>query len=339
MNDILFSTTIVAAFIGGAVALFAPCCISVMLPAYFATSFERRRALVSMTFVFAFGVSAVILPIALGASGLTRLFVDQHTLIFLVGGALMVTMGAAMALGWKPRLPMPGGSARQGRGPTSVFALGAFSGVASACCAPVLAGVVALSGAVGSFVSALTVGVAYVFGMVVPLFVMALLWDRYDWGRSPLLRGRALTLRAFGRSRTVHSTSLVSGVLLVGMGLIIWVLAFTGTAMPRRGWQVDLAARLQHYGKVVLSWVDGVPGWLSALAIFAALGAIAWKAIGQSAATTPDQEDPETEGDVPAPPRNGQAPGCEAPTPGNDIKVPAHVAPAGVGTPDQGGTR
>ncbi|MGH8985660.1 MAG: cytochrome c biogenesis CcdA family protein, partial [Acidimicrobiia bacterium] len=72
MTDILTGTSIVAAFIGGAVALFAPCCISVMLPAYFATSFRRRRALVSMTLVFALGIATVILPIAFGASSITR---------------------------------------------------------------------------------------------------------------------------------------------------------------------------------------------------------------------------------------------------------------------------
>lgn len=34
MNDVAFGTTIVAWFIGGIVALFAPCYISVILPAY-----------------------------------------------------------------------------------------------------------------------------------------------------------------------------------------------------------------------------------------------------------------------------------------------------------------
>lgn len=40
MNDILFGTTIVASFIGGVVTLFAPCYISVILPAYRRTSPE-----------------------------------------------------------------------------------------------------------------------------------------------------------------------------------------------------------------------------------------------------------------------------------------------------------
>ncbi len=40
MEQLLLSTTVVAAFLGGVVALLAPCCVSVMLPAYFASSFN-----------------------------------------------------------------------------------------------------------------------------------------------------------------------------------------------------------------------------------------------------------------------------------------------------------
>jgi thiol-disulfide isomerase/thioredoxin len=65
--------------VAGAIALFAPCCISVMLPAYFASSYQNRRRLVAMTFVFAAGIATVILPIALGASALLALINGGHT--------------------------------------------------------------------------------------------------------------------------------------------------------------------------------------------------------------------------------------------------------------------
>lgn len=56
-----------------------------------------------------------------------------------------------------------------------VLSLGVFSGIASSCCAPVLAGVMTLSALSGSAVGGLLLGFANVFGMVIPLFVMALL--------------------------------------------------------------------------------------------------------------------------------------------------------------------
>ncbi|MFW6691475.1 hypothetical protein [Streptomyces sp. MAR4 CNX-425] len=42
MGEPLFGTTLLASLLGGKVALLAPCCISVMLPAYFATGFRSR---------------------------------------------------------------------------------------------------------------------------------------------------------------------------------------------------------------------------------------------------------------------------------------------------------
>ena len=287
MRDILIGGSVLAAFVGGVVALFAPCCISVMLPAYFATTFRRRRALVAMTLVFGLGVATVIIPIAFGASAVTRFIVGRHTEVFLAGGLLMLALGAATLAGWKLPLPMPGMQARRDRGPAAVYALGLFSGTASACCAPVLAGVIALSGAAGSFVAASAVGVAYVFGMVAPLFVIASLWDRYDWGESRLLRGRTFRIGVGRRTVAVHSTALASGLLLLAMGALTVVLAFTGVAMPRKGWQPALSARLQHYGKVVTNHLSGVPGWVSLVIIFGLLALIVWKAVGQA---VPDDE-------------------------------------------------
>ncbi len=286
MHDLLVGGTLLTSFLAGAVALFAPCCISVMLPAYFASSFRRRRALVSMTFVFALGVGTVILPIALGAAGVSRLISGHHTPVFIAGAVLMVAMGIATLLGWKLPIPMPGMQTRAGRGPAAVWALGAFSGVASACCAPVLAGVAALSGAASSFLVALAVGVAYVFGMVLPLFAIAVLWDRRDWGASSLLRGR--TFRIAGRELTV--ATLAGGLILLAMGALTFVLAITGPSMPTGGWQIGLTVRLQHYAHLVASGLSGVPGWVVGAVLVAALGILGWMAI-RSHAT--DEVEPE----------------------------------------------
>lgn len=283
MIDILFGGTILASFLAGVVALFAPCCISVMLPAYFASSFERRRALAAMTFLFAAGVSLVILPIALGAAAIGAAIQEHHFLVYLVGGLLMFAVGAFMLAGGKLRLPMPGFHARERRGPLAVVSLGAFSGIASACCAPVLAGVLALAGVTASFSAALVLGVAYVFGMVFPLFLIALLWDRFNWGESRLLRGRTFRPRLLGRQLAVHSTALASGLLMIGIGAVVIAIAFTGSAMPNSGWQVEVSARLQHYAKVLTDWSEAVPGWIWALALVALLGGLAWRALGQAA--------------------------------------------------------
>lgn len=282
MTTVLLGGSVLASFLAGMVALFAPCCISVMLPAYFASSFATRRALVAMTFVFAAGIALVILPIAIGAAALGSFTSAHHLAVYLAGGVLMVALGAYMIVGGKLSLPMPGMRARQGRGPLAVLSLGAFSGLASSCCAPVLAGVAALAGVSGSFSAALTLGVAYVFGMVFPLFVIALLWERFDWSSSRLLKGRRFTLQALGRTLSVHSTALASGLILIVMGTVVIWIAFHGSSMPSSGWQVALSAHLQHYAHLVSQWAKTFPGWITGFVVIVALAALARKALRQS---------------------------------------------------------
>src|SRR5207249_4076465 len=157
---------------------------------------------------------------------------------------------------------MPGMRARKRRGVVSVLSLGAFSGIASACCAPVLAGVVALAGASSSIGAAVVLGFAYVFGMVSPLFVMALLWDRLNLGESRLLRGVRLRFNFLGRRIAVHSTTAVSGLILIAMGAVVIGIAFNGRAMALSGWALVFAGDLQHWAHVVGQWLSPVPGWL-----------------------------------------------------------------------------
>ncbi len=98
-SSIFFGGSVLAAVIAGAIARFAPCCISVMLPAYFASSFQNRRLLVAMTFLFAAEIATVILPIAMGASVLRQLLTTQHTAIYVTGGILVLGRRSILSSG------------------------------------------------------------------------------------------------------------------------------------------------------------------------------------------------------------------------------------------------
>ncbi|MGH2602435.1 MAG: cytochrome c biogenesis CcdA family protein [Dehalococcoidia bacterium] len=281
-TSIFFGGSVIAAVVAGAIALFAPCCISVMLPAYFASSFQNRRLLVAMTFLFAAGVATVILPIAMGAAVVRQLITAEHRTIYLTGALLMLGLGAYTLLGGRIHLPMPGRRAGGKAGPLSVYSLGVFSGVASSCCAPVLAGVVALSGVASSFVLALGLGAAYVFGMVTPLFLISLLWERFDWRSSRLFRPRTFAWRLGPVRRTLTATSLASGLLLAVMGAATLWIGLASDSMPATsGWQARLSVRLQHYGQVITDALSRVPGWVAVALLIIVIGLLAWRAAGQ----------------------------------------------------------
>src|SRR6266567_4308898 len=99
MHGVLFGTTLLTSFLGGFVALLAPCCVSVMLPAYLATGFGRRAGVLAATGIFGLGVATVIVPIGLGASAIGALVSGHHFAVFGIGGAAMILGGLAVLAG------------------------------------------------------------------------------------------------------------------------------------------------------------------------------------------------------------------------------------------------
>jgi len=295
----LLSTGIVlTSFIAGIVALLAPCCVSVMLPAYFASGLRRRRQILGMTFVFAAGVGTVLLPIALGASAISALLQSRHTPIFATGGALMVLAGLATLAGRAPKVALPFSAPMARRGTSGVWLLGVFSGAATACCAPVLAGVAGLAGAAGSFPLALVVGVAYVFGMVAPLALLALVWDLRDWGSALAPGRRTVSLGAGGRHVRLPLVNALAGGLLLLMGALTIVSAVQGPGMGNTGWQVHLTGQINHVASQVEHQLAGLPGWLATATVLALAAGLAFAARRTSRGN---------DGRVPVPP-NGPPP-------------------------------
>ena len=204
----------------------------------------------------------------------------------------MLGLALYTLLGGQVHLPMPGRRAGGKAGPFGVYSLGVFSGVASSCCAPVLAGVIALSGIASSFAMALGLGTAYVFGMVAPLFAISLLWERYDWRSSRLFQPRSYTWRLGPLRRTVTGTNLASGLLLAVMGVgAIWN-GLTNEAMPAAtGWQARLSASLQHYGQLISNALAWIPGWAAGVVLVVLVAFLAHRALRQIGWSSADGED------------------------------------------------
>ncbi len=224
MSAVVFVASLLVAFVAGMVALAMPCCFTVLLPSYIAKSFTTVRSRLQMTAVFGSGMATVLLPIAMGATFLTSFIALNHSVLFVIGGFAMVVLGLLTFWGMSllPQVRVPVDLSRKDL--PSVYGLGVFGGVASSCCAPVLVGVVFLTVLAGGWFSALAVGIAYVTGMVFPLLVAAIAWDRRASGVRRAFGGRLLSLRALGLDYEIHSSKLVAGLMFVGMGAFTIVL-------------------------------------------------------------------------------------------------------------------
>src|SRR3989344_5923147 len=135
--DLLFSASIVASFLAGLAGLFAPCCITVLLPTYLASVFKQKSTVFLMTFIYFLGLVAVFLPLGLGATFLTRLFSDYHDQVLIIGGIVLTLLGLVLVSGKSFSLPIKIHPGLQKTDALSVFGMAIFSGIATTCCAPV----------------------------------------------------------------------------------------------------------------------------------------------------------------------------------------------------------
>lgn len=276
MTGLLTTGSILAAFLGGAVALFSPCCIVFLLPAYLATAVKNRRwRLLPLTLIFAAGIALVLVPVSLGVALVSSAIARYHLPLYVAGGLLLLAL-AALSL-WGRSWSMPSfvrAPSLERSDSGGVFALGVFSGVASSCCAPVLAGVMTLSALSSSVVGSVGLGLAYVFGMAFPLFVLALLWDRLRLGERRFLRARPLQLRVAGRSIATNAVNVAVAVAFALMGVAVLALAATGDPTAAPSFQLAVGRWLQDASANVVSFLEPVPEPLLGLALLVLAGAI-----------------------------------------------------------------
>lgn len=217
-----------AAFLGGLLALVSPCS-ALLLPAFFAYSIDSTSRLLARTGIFYAGLATTLVPLGAAGSVAGRFFFGHRDQLVLVAGWLIIALGVLQVVGMgfaSRKMAEISGRIR----PTtavSVYALGAVYGLAGFCAGPILGSVLTVAAVSGSPVYGGLLLAVYALGMAVPLFVLALLWERFDLGRRRWLRGRTFRVGRF----ELHTTSLLSGAFFVALGALF--LAYDGTtALP-----------------------------------------------------------------------------------------------------------
>ncbi|HBB49610.1 TPA: hypothetical protein DEQ22_01580 [Candidatus Nomurabacteria bacterium] len=254
--ETLIIASLITAFIAGMAALFAPCCITVLLPSYLGSIFREKRKILLMTFVFFLGILTVFLPLGLGAAGLGKFLSQYHDPIFIGGGILLTLLGASILLGRHFSMPFSVHPKFKIVSAGSVFVLGIFSGFATMCCAPVLAGVIALSVLPNSIFWGGLYSLAYVLGMVAPLFLIAYLLDRNDFAQKLMESNKGLSYSIGGKKIYISIADLISGATFLLMGIFILYLAQTNQlAMGGGEFQTKINIYLNQFAQMISSWL------------------------------------------------------------------------------------
>ena len=277
-SELLTTGSVIAAFFAGGVALFAPCCIVFLAPSYLAGAVKSARwRLLPLTFVFTAGLALVMVPLTLGASLLSGAIARYHQPLYYAGGLLMLALAVLALSGRMWSLPSALRAPDTTRGDSaSFFALGVFSGIASSCCAPVLAGVMTLSVLSGSVAGGFALGLAYVFGMVFPLFVMALLWDRARLGERKWMRTRTVRFTVAGRRFVTTTLNIGVAVAFAVMGGFVIALANSRNMTGGTAAQDAAARGLTRLFLSIEGWLGPVPEAVVGLGLLAVAAGFVW---------------------------------------------------------------
>jgi cytochrome c-type biogenesis protein len=177
-----------------------------------------RRQVILSSLSFVLGFSLVFVSLGAAASAIGQFLASQQALFNRIAGAIIIVFGlhtmGVLRIEWlyqEKRL-------QTSRKPAGFIGAG-LVGVAFAfgwtpCIGPILAGILAVAGAqetVGQGVRLLAV---YSLGLGVPFLVTALMIDRFFAAKTRI-------------SRYYHTIELVSGALLVIVGLLIFTNRFT----------------------------------------------------------------------------------------------------------------
>lgn len=247
------------ALLGGILLLLSPCS-ALLLPSFFAYAFDGVGRLAARTSLFYLGLATVMVPLGAGVGAFSTLITRYRSTATMVGGIVMLVFGAAIILGKGFSFrPAQRASAKINlSGNLSVYLLGTVYALAGFCAGPLVGAVLSLALVGGNPAYGGLIGAVFALGMTLPLFVLALLWDRFDLGNRRWLRGRGIRL---GPLHT-HTTSLVSGLLFIAIGVLF--LATDGTANLGGLVGVDTDQRIQDTARDI---TDRIPNTAVAFAV------------------------------------------------------------------------
>ncbi len=210
-------------YLTGVLSLLSPCCLPI-LPAYFSVTFgAQRHRVVAMSLAFFLGLATTMVVLGASLTALGAFLFPYRNVVTQIGGIVIVGFGIMSLLG-------KGFSGMQIRErPTATLAGTYLYGMTfafgwTACVGPILGAVLTALVTTGlSVLAGALLAFVYALGLATPLTLLATFFGRVGRGTQVgnMLRGRGWTVQLAGRRLYLHSTSIISGLLLILVGYML----------------------------------------------------------------------------------------------------------------------
>jgi len=232
---------LVLAFIAGLLTFLAPCTLPV-LPAYlaFAAVPDRKRA-VLRTLAFGVGIATVFTLLGVLAGSLGSLIGTHKDIIARVAGGLFLIFGTLVLTGRE----LPGLRIEKNTGRTFTGALVAgiiFAIAWSGCIGPIVGFALVLAAQTQTAALGGVILFMYAVGLITPLLIVSTFLDTLKGGPTlRFLRGREVMIGG----RAFHTTQLVTGIMLLIVGLIFLLrIDLLLAESPIIGWLFQVEERI-----------------------------------------------------------------------------------------------
>jgi cytochrome c-type biogenesis protein len=217
-----FVALAVPAYLAGIFSLLSPCCLPI-LPAYFSFTFgAKRQRVVAMSIAFFLGLATTMVVLGASVTALGALIFPYRDLVTRIGGIVIVGFGLMLLLGKgfsgmqvneRPAATLAG---------TYLYGL-TFSFGWTACVGPILGAILtALSTTGVSVLTGAALAFIYALGLATPLTLIATFFGSLGGSRAPTwLRGRGFSLRLGVTTLHLHSTQIISGLMICAVGVLL----------------------------------------------------------------------------------------------------------------------
>lgn len=212
-----------AAFLSGILSFLSPCSLPI-LPAYFAYSFQsNKKNIVLMTVSFFLGLAATMTVFGASVSAVGSVIGRYINSLNLIGGLVIITFGILSIFGKgvagiqfqdSPVRSIPGS-----------FIYGATFAIGwTACIGPILGAILTLLVTQGAgIVQGALLSFIYALGLGLPLIIISTFFSRLGKGSRfwQFIKGKRIDVKLGNRNLSLNSTEVLSGLLLIGMGILL----------------------------------------------------------------------------------------------------------------------
>jgi cytochrome c-type biogenesis protein len=260
-GDVL--TLAIPAILAGALAFLSPCSLPI-IAGYFTfalaqtqSTHQGRVRFASLTLAFVAGIGTTMALLGASFTGLGSFAVEYQEQLALVGGLLVIGFGLMSLFGrgfGQLRV-----SHRPAVGVAGAYTYGLISALGwTSCTGPILGGILTLLLSQGATIGgwlALVGGGAlallYALGLGLPLLVLVTAAAQAGPRNrvAQTLKGRGFTFTLGGRTVSFHTTALVSGVLLIVLGVML----ATGAMTEMSTWLAS--SPVAQWGVTLEDWV------------------------------------------------------------------------------------